>query len=182
MVEAILSSERLREPPGQRDLVQSSVLPPTELTTAAFVFVLDVSGQLLLTRVADVNRGWDIPGGHREPGEDTYITAMRELAEETGYSLPQHDLSVLGWSRNRFEGTEPPDFPYPWPLNYMVSFWARLPKHRPPVMPPPGSECVDAAWFTPRDVVRLCADHGWLPLYIAIVSGMHGERSEAEYR
>lgn len=27
---------------------------------------------------------WEIPGGHREPGECTYETAKRELHEETG--------------------------------------------------------------------------------------------------
>lgn len=27
---------------------------------------------------------WEIPGGHREPGEDINVTAKRELYEETG--------------------------------------------------------------------------------------------------
>lgn len=31
-----------------------------------------------------VRTTWEIPGGHREPGEDIFDTARRELYEETG--------------------------------------------------------------------------------------------------
>ncbi|MET9795819.1 NUDIX hydrolase [Nocardiopsis alba] len=32
-------------------------------------------------------RGWEFPGGHREPGEDLYATARREAREEAGATL-----------------------------------------------------------------------------------------------
>jgi 8-oxo-dGTP pyrophosphatase MutT (NUDIX family) len=31
--------------------------------------------------------GWELPGGHCEPGEDPAVTAARETAEETGYEV-----------------------------------------------------------------------------------------------
>lgn len=39
-------------------------------------------GQLVMTR--HQKRGWEIPGGTREPGEWTVQTAIREVYEETG--------------------------------------------------------------------------------------------------
>ena len=37
----------------------------------------------LLCRHRD-RQTWEMPGGHREPGESIYQTAQRELLEETG--------------------------------------------------------------------------------------------------
>jgi len=42
-------------------------------------------GQLLLTR--HKQRGWEVPGGTREPGELPLQTVMREMQEETGAEL-----------------------------------------------------------------------------------------------
>ena len=40
---------------------------------------------------------WEIPGGHREPGEEIETTARRELAEETGATLADiRQVSVYG--------------------------------------------------------------------------------------
>ena len=50
---------------------------------------VDAAGGLVSNRRGDyllIQRGglWDLPKGHREPGEDIALTALREVQEETG--------------------------------------------------------------------------------------------------
>ena len=50
---------------------------------------VDAAGGLVSNRRGDyllIQRGglWDLPKGHREPGEDIAVTALREVQEETG--------------------------------------------------------------------------------------------------
>lgn len=45
--------------------------------------------------VRNRRRGWEFPGGHREPGEDLYATARREAHEEAGATLG--DVRPLGY-------------------------------------------------------------------------------------
>ncbi|MDP2670674.1 MAG: NUDIX domain-containing protein [bacterium] len=55
-------------------------LPPDELClcVSGIIFLGD---SVLLTQN---QRGWEIPGGHREPGEDIEETFVREMQEEIG--------------------------------------------------------------------------------------------------
>lgn len=53
----------------------------------AFVFK---DGKIL---VLNGSRGWDIPGGHVESGEDVYGALVREIKEETGLDIPE-DLPI----------------------------------------------------------------------------------------
>jgi len=56
-------------------------LPPVELITSVHSLCF-LHGKLMLV---DLNhRGWDIPGGHREPGESPEACVLRETMEE-GY-------------------------------------------------------------------------------------------------
>jgi len=45
-------------------------------------FVTDTAGRVLLVRVA--SRGWEMPGGQVETGEDLASALMREVEEESG--------------------------------------------------------------------------------------------------
>ncbi|CEQ27392.1 NUDIX domain-containing protein [Paraclostridium sordellii] len=47
------------------------------------VIVSRFQGKWILAKHKD-RETWEIPGGHREKGEDVNITASRELQEETG--------------------------------------------------------------------------------------------------
>jgi 8-oxo-dGTP pyrophosphatase MutT (NUDIX family) len=49
--------------------------------------------------------GWELPGGHCEPGEDPGVTAAREAEEETGHSVRVLDLvGVYTWEGLRSAG------------------------------------------------------------------------------
>ncbi|MFJ9735785.1 GNAT family N-acetyltransferase [Streptomyces sp. NPDC101169] len=76
---------------------------------AARVAVVDPDGAVLLFRYDNVEVGvhWALPGGGLEPGETPREGALRELAEETGWTDLQpgpllctweHDFTRLRWS------------------------------------------------------------------------------------
>jgi ADP-ribose pyrophosphatase YjhB (NUDIX family) len=65
------------------------------LRRAARVILLDPDGRVLLMRYDDGNPNgshWTTPGGGLNKGEDYHAGALRELAEETGWS----DIALLG--------------------------------------------------------------------------------------
>jgi 8-oxo-dGTP pyrophosphatase MutT (NUDIX family) len=70
----------------------ASALP---VRLAARVILLDPDGRVLLMRYDDpppAGRHWATPGGGLNPGEDHPAAALRELAEETGWT----DIPLLG--------------------------------------------------------------------------------------
>ncbi|NBE97546.1 NUDIX domain-containing protein [Nonomuraea sp. KC401] len=143
------------------DLMRSESVPPLEQTTCAFAFVSDRAGRTLMTRVD--RRGWDIPGGHLEPGETAVDAAVRELYEETGLRLPPSALSVFAWERIELLAPAPDGYRYP-PLTYMVMFRAALPALGSPTQPPAGSEATGAGWLEVEEITRVCAGRSWLAL------------------
>ncbi|TDE60337.1 NUDIX hydrolase [Nonomuraea mesophila] len=143
------------------DLMRSASVPPLEQTTCAFAFVADRTGRTLMTRVD--GRGWDIPGGHLEPGETAADAAVRELYEETGLRLSPSALSVFAWERIELLAPAPDGYRYP-PLTYMVMFRAALPGLGAPTRPPAGSEATGAGWLAVEEINRVCAGRSWLAL------------------
>ena len=99
----------------------ASQLPPLELVSTALVLAFSEE-RLLMTEL--VSRGWDIPGGHIEPGEHPEETVRREALEETGATLG--DLYLLGYQRLRLLGPAPTNYEYPYPDCYQVFYWARV--------------------------------------------------------
>ncbi len=77
-------------------------LPPattamTMLAAAVIVHDPDTDRVVLLRRgpAAKFGRGlWDLPVGKSDPGEPVTVTAVRELAEETGLVVDPADLSL----------------------------------------------------------------------------------------
>jgi 8-oxo-dGTP pyrophosphatase MutT (NUDIX family) len=167
MPDTVLWSGRLPDLdlPHRSDLVASTELPPYELISTAFVLVVDRSARVLL-RYADLptRGGWDLPGGHVEPGETPIAAAVREVDEETGWPLQASALTVLGWNRITLEPPRPPGFRYPYPVGYLAYFTAHLTTDGDPTTPAPDSECSRADWLPLAEVRVCCASRRWLPL------------------
>jgi 8-oxo-dGTP pyrophosphatase MutT (NUDIX family) len=72
------------------------ILPDTnhQLIITASVGFISPHGQPDMYAVVKNKRGWDIPGGHVEPGETPIRAFERELAEETGCVLLPDALLV----------------------------------------------------------------------------------------
>ncbi len=151
------------------ELALTRQAPSSGQVTSAFAFVLDASDRMLLTCVDRPGRGWDIPGGHLEPGESPTQAAARELAEETGFALDPSSLELFGWHRIEITGPVPSNYPYAL-LTYMLSFTARLAIPGPPTAPPAGTESTHAEWLTRAEIESRCAHRTWLPLYQALVA------------
>ncbi|GAA3504331.1 NUDIX hydrolase [Streptomyces albogriseolus] len=67
--------------------------PTPHSLTGVGVAVLDDSGRVLLGLGHDGR--WELPGGKVDPGESFETAAARELAEETGLSVPATAVRVL---------------------------------------------------------------------------------------
>lgn len=107
--------------PNESLIALSSQLPPGELISTALVLAFD-GDHLLMTEL--VSRGWDVPGGHIEPGEHPEETVRREVFEETGATLGE--LHLLGYQRLRLLGPRATGYHYPYPDCYQVFYRARV--------------------------------------------------------
>ncbi len=107
--------------PNEGRIVLSSQLPPGEMIATALVLAFDRE-RLLQTHLAA--RGWDIVGGHIEPGESPEEAARREAYEEAGARLKE--LHVLGYQRLRLLGPRPASYGYSYPDSYQVFYWAQI--------------------------------------------------------
>ncbi|WP_274654646.1 NUDIX domain-containing protein [Paenibacillus humicola] len=107
--------------PNETYLVISDLLPIEENITCSFVLAFR-DHELLLTNLTD--RGWDIPGGHIEPGETPFEAMKRELFEETGARIESAEL--IGHELIRLNGEKPPHWKYPYPESYMVFYTAKI--------------------------------------------------------
>ncbi|HEX6445532.1 MAG TPA: NUDIX hydrolase [Streptosporangiales bacterium] len=155
--------------PHHATLTASRDLPADETVSTAFAFVFDPCGRLLLTHVDRPGRGWDLPGGHLEPGEDPRTAAARELHEETGLLLPATALTPAGWLRIDRRGERPAGDRYPHPVSHMTYFVAHGADASPRTQPVAGSECSAAEWLSAPAVQGRCSRRTWLPLFHALV-------------
>ncbi len=107
--------------PNEASTILSTTMPPLELVTTALAIVFS-GDHLLMTNLR--HRGWDIPGGHIEPGETPEEAVRREVYEETRAKLGETNL--LGYQRLRLLGPKPTAYRYPYPECYQAFYWGRI--------------------------------------------------------
>ncbi|WP_020554043.1 DUF6332 family protein [Embleya scabrispora] len=150
------------------DVLRCADLPEDYTVTTAFVLALDGLGRTLLTRVDRPGRGWEVPGGHLDPGETPAGAAARELAEEAGLRMPPERLTLLGGQRITL--LDPPPADYRYPTRAFQAFYSvRLPDPGAPTRPDPASECDAAEWVEPAEVAARCRGAAWLALHATLL-------------
>jgi len=107
--------------PNEGRIILSSQLPPRELSTTAFVLAF-ADDRLLQTQL--VKRGWDLVGGHIEPGESPEAAVRREAYEEAGATLGT--LYLLGYQHLHLPGPRPAEHRYPYPDSYQIFYRAQI--------------------------------------------------------
>jgi 8-oxo-dGTP diphosphatase len=133
--------------PNESQLLLASDLPPPELVTTAFAGAF-AGDRLLMTNLR--SRGWDLPGGHVELGEQPEETVRREVQEEAGATLGA--LHLLGYQRLRLLGPQPQEYRYPYPDCYQVFYWAQVESLKDFF---PTAETEGCALFTPLEARAL---------------------------
>lgn len=109
--------------PNEIALILDDQLPPLPTITSALALAFD-GERILMTKLSQ--RGWDIPGGHMEPGEMPETAMRREVMEEAGALLT--DVQLLGYQRIRLLGQVPAGYRYPHPDSYQILYLARVDK------------------------------------------------------
>jgi ADP-ribose pyrophosphatase YjhB (NUDIX family) len=99
--------------PLRLDAHLGDALPPDELIVSVRCIVR-VGDQVVLVENSGGVRHV-VPGGHRNPGETYADTALREVYEETGWSVDPKSLRQLGWLHFAQLGPLPPGSYEPHP-------------------------------------------------------------------
>ncbi len=125
-------------------LLQSSELPDEALCTAVYCLaILPETKQVILTRN---HRGWEMLGGHIEPGESIERALLRECLEEGGFAPEQYQL--FGYrkitAKQPVPHSQKADSFYPFPHGYIPHFIATSTQL---LQKPSGEEIVESRAF-----------------------------------
>ncbi len=101
-------------------LYHTDEMPPVDICGTAFTFAF-MEDKLLMTRL--IKRGWDIPGGHIEPGESPEQAVIRETMEET--QVVVEPLELVGVQELEVFGSLPRDG-WTTPLNTQLFYFCRV--------------------------------------------------------
>jgi 8-oxo-dGTP pyrophosphatase MutT (NUDIX family) len=104
--------------PNRVEFIATHKIAPADLTKTAFVVPFIDENQIVIAN--NVRRGYEIPGGHIEPGEMAIDAARRECLEETGFEL--RHIIPIGYLKMTSEGEVPEGWKYPHPISYQQFF------------------------------------------------------------
>ena len=148
--------------PNEAHIVLDDQLPPLDLISTALGLFFD-GDRLLMTRLR--SRGWDIPGGHVEPGETPEQTVRREVYEETSARLGK--IAVLSHQKLVIHAPKPPNYKNPYPVSYQVLFWGSIAQLDPFVET---AEVAERGYFAPAEAQQLAWVQRHRPLYEAALA------------
>lgn len=78
---------------------------PKDIPITACMAMATLNNEYLV--LSSPQRGWGLPGGHREKGETPQETIIRELYEETAVKINQNTLKIVGgWFIKKIHKTE----------------------------------------------------------------------------
>ena len=133
--------------------------PPIEFVTSVRAIVLNDSS-VMLVRAPDGTH--ILPGGRREPGEALIDTLMREVLEETGWTIDQ--LQLLGVKHYHHLTPMPLDYRYPYPDFLQIIYRAHAQQYLPEAREIDGYE-IETKFILAAEALRLPlmpSDHMWL--------------------
>ena len=132
----------------------SGKLPEGVHCSAVYCLALTEAGdRVVLTRI---KRGWEMLGGHIEPGETIEDALLREALEEGGFR-PQK-ISMFGYGKVTAEKPEPnPRHGGFYPQTSHVPYFVG--ESGLPLIAPTGEEILESRAFAPHEIASLESDH-----------------------
>lgn len=103
--------------PNRTGWFVSESVPEDAPVTAAYIFAF-LDGKILLARHRA--RGWDLLGGHIDPGETSEQATRREAHEEAKATVGK--MIPLGYQEIELLGSKPDGYKYPHPKSYQAFY------------------------------------------------------------